>query len=776
MDEARLRVFARAGCFFSGSEFIMKCKLRKSARLAFLLALAHVVSAGPPHEIRPGLSGLWTFHNPESPGLATIGADLTVVGGAPQWFSVYQDDRLSPRIQRDVIVTVAGPGNHLRIPHGIGPNGNGQKTNVFTLVFDVLASSPRDQWHALYQTSLDNGDDAEYFIRRSNSRLGISGLVYSDDSLPRDQWNRIVLSVDLDQGRFFRTYVNGALFMEHTAPARDSRWALDPDEVLFFADDNDENQPLAVAAVAVFSRALTAAEAGALGDPGVCILRATGEAGPQPEWVDPPHSVTVGEWTRFGVRAAESGGLPVQFQVEWSDGRVSDWSDMLPAGETHEFSHVWLEAGDFTPVLRARDMSGAVSEAAAHTLNAAFANTPGRTSGLKVITYNTFDHFAQGTRKQETVGWLREQRPDILALQELSNLTNDALADLSRGWGHGHAAVLREAGWTLGLTSRFPIENVIRHTAGYHRGVLQVRTGGYEVFVVHKSPYNRQQRLEDLARIAPWIQAALSAGRPVIVLGDFNAHSEADAEFLSGQTRLVDWFPAAHLHDGAIDFQVMQGFFDLGLSDAARRFGFESITYPTPLRPAHRPLSEQAWRAEPIDYILTCPILTPRTILFTARERLLDFTSDHYPVVAHIAHPEHSYYRWTEDFGDLADAYPFADPRGDGAKNLLVFVLDGDPTTAGSTWSPRFHRGVEGQRWFEFTRRADSAPVTRQTLLESRDLVSWWELEVYPEGGPPFEILPDPDDPNTERVRFHLDPDDADYRFFRLDVRMNIDT
>lgn len=722
-------------------------------------------------EVPDGLAGYWTFEDSEHPGKAAYGQDLLFEGAAPELLASHRDFRLQSRTLTQVVRTVAGPGNHLRVPHNIGPNGGGQKTNVFSLVLDILAPSPRSLWHALYQTSLPNTDDAEFFMGPPEGRLGITGLVYSDESLPRDEWHRVVLSVDLREGGFFNTYVNGELFFEHSPPAPDSRWALEPDAVLLFADDNQENQSLLVASVAVFSKALSPEDIAAIGDPGIRLLRTAGTP-PAPQWLNPPSQVTVGEWTPFELRALDAENHPVQFQVDWGDGRVGEWTDFVPSGESITLPRVWIEPGTYTPWLRARNQIGALSSGIpAPALTASVAATPENVHGLKVMTYNTFAHFGQRKRVHETAGWLRAQRPDLLALQELSNITRDELADLARSWGHSHAAVMSETGSTLALTSRFPIENVVRHTGGYHRAILQVQTGGYDVFVVHKSPYNRAERLADMDRIGPVIAPLIAAGRSVIVMGDFNAQSEADDAFLATQTQLLQALPASHLKDGYFDYDVMNGYLGLGLVDATAQFGEASVTAPTLLRPPHRPESVRAWRSERIDYILTDGTTSANTTIAYPRERLLEFTSDHYPVVAFIADPTHSYYQWKDDFPGLADPQPLSDPDEDGILNLMEFVLGGDPTVPRSTFPQTVRNQGSGTAVYEFHRRVDSKHTTLQVVQQSNDLIHWTDHPVPSASEGLFVITPDPDHPHLEQVRFSLDSFNQARHFFRLWVQ-----
>ncbi len=220
-----------------------------------------------------GLTGLWEFKDPENPGHATVGADLTVVGVAPQHFGELADQQTEPLTLQGVLATVAGPGNHLSVPHQIGANGGGAKTNMYSLVYDIQLPGAV-QWHSFIQTDLSNMADAEFFVRANAfgssppGSLGRGGLGYSSQAVPRDQWHRMVLTFDLRPGGGIHAYLDGTHFHTYSTASLDSRWGLDPQTVLVFADEDNENQSLFVATLASFDRALTPLEVAALGGPG----------------------------------------------------------------------------------------------------------------------------------------------------------------------------------------------------------------------------------------------------------------------------------------------------------------------------------------------------------------------------------------------------------------------------------------------------------------------------------------------------------------------------
>ncbi len=228
--------------------------------------------------IPEGLVGLWEFSDPENPFRATFGDDLIAVGRAPSHHARLADEGDDPTTASGVIVTSGGPPNHLVANHRIGGNGGGAKTNVYSLVFDVMP--PVDGgWHTFYQADLANRADAAFFMRPNPGggspadSIGRGGIGYSLKPLERGRWQRVAISADLTNGGAIRTFVDGSLFHEHSSQPPDGHWALDPRAVLLFADQDSENTPWAVAMAAIFDHALDADAVQALGGAGVPIIK-----------------------------------------------------------------------------------------------------------------------------------------------------------------------------------------------------------------------------------------------------------------------------------------------------------------------------------------------------------------------------------------------------------------------------------------------------------------------------------------------------------------------
>ena len=63
-------------------------------------------------------------------------------------------------------------------------------------------------------------------------------------------------------------------------------------------------------------------------------------------------------------------------------------------------------------------------------------------------------------------------------------IRSNRLRKEASSWGHSYAATLKEDGYIVGLTSKYPIEVVERLLADMHHGLLHCRTAGIDCFVV----------------------------------------------------------------------------------------------------------------------------------------------------------------------------------------------------------------------------------------------------------------------------------------------------
>lgn len=309
------------------------------------------------------LVGLWEFDDPENLAKASYGDDLTIMGTLPDHLATLPDGKDSPIILNGVIKTQNGVPNYFIATHAIGPNGGGKKTNQYTFAFDALIPETKG-WRSFYQTSFTNQDDTEFAVRPEELTIGrgSGGPGYSSESLTPNRWHRWVISVDLGPEGFFRTYRDGELFCEHTKPAFDLDYALDPGRVLLFADNDGENHPLSIGMVAIFAKALSQAEVLALGGPGTTVREeSTNQA---PSVIAHPNETALfqtGTEQNFTLTINDAEGDSVQAQADWGNGLFSPWTPVQKSGSTLALNNRWNLPGDFAIRVRGRDATGSLS-------------------------------------------------------------------------------------------------------------------------------------------------------------------------------------------------------------------------------------------------------------------------------------------------------------------------------------------------------------------------------------------------------------------------------
>lgn len=197
-----------------------------------------------------GLVGRWTFDNSSDLLEAVTGNPLTLTGS--------HQAVAGPQAGDGAVALDAG--SYYSYTHGIPANGGGSLVNEYSLLFDVMISDPTI-FHCLFQTNPSNSNDGECFIN-TNSQIGVTATSYSGLSLKARHWYRILVCVDNNAS--YRIYANGHQVLEGIAQLVDGRYSLDP-SILFFADDNGEDNLIYAAQLAIFNRCLNAAEVHGLG-------------------------------------------------------------------------------------------------------------------------------------------------------------------------------------------------------------------------------------------------------------------------------------------------------------------------------------------------------------------------------------------------------------------------------------------------------------------------------------------------------------------------------
>lgn len=228
-----------------------------------------VASLADAQNIPSGVTGLWRFQNSTDKLKATVGTDLTTSHPDNSFWFTGPWTVMEPGLSDNGVVQERTY-DYLTVTHGVGANGGGSYVNEYTVLIDYLQTSETALWNgnyynSLFQTATGNGNDGDLFIRgpsRTNSVIGVGDTGYSASTFDSSTWHRIVLSID--NGSFFRVYIDGTLFLDAAGQPIDGRFSLDPSFLLFTDNDGEDAWGL-VGTAAVWNRALTGAEVAGMG-------------------------------------------------------------------------------------------------------------------------------------------------------------------------------------------------------------------------------------------------------------------------------------------------------------------------------------------------------------------------------------------------------------------------------------------------------------------------------------------------------------------------------
>lgn len=259
---------------------------------------------------------------------------------------------------------------------------------------------------------------------------------------------------------------------------------------------------------------------------------------------------------------------------------------------------------------------------------------------FSVITYNVWNGFESELMRQNTfVQWATKQNADVIAFEELNNFTQVTFAELAKKWGHPYAVILKENGYPVGISSRYPITNIYRLIKGMHHGCLYVEVKGISFFVVHFSPFSSVKRMQEADSLIHILQEKGKLKKRTIVLGDFNSFSPHDSVFYAGSGVRDSMYVAQkqskalrNLNDkNEIDYQVIRTFLNAGFYSGYSLLHkkFEA-SYPSQVYPSV-PLSDKI----KIDHILfTKKLKNDCRKVEIIKDPVTDTLSDHYPVRA----------------------------------------------------------------------------------------------------------------------------------------------
>ncbi|NES31749.1 endonuclease/exonuclease/phosphatase family protein [Micromonospora terminaliae] len=262
---------------------------------------------------------------------------------------------------------------------------------------------------------------------------------------------------------------------------------------------------------------------------------------------------------------------------------------------------------------------------------------------LRVMTWNirTGGRDRDGTdRRDRIAAVVADQRPDLLALQELRGLdSGGGLAGLAERVGMAPHLARSCFGQPVAVLVRPPLRvlRASRVRRPFHHAAARVQVGTaagpLTVISTHLNPYSGGRRRME----ADWLAAAVrrTGGDLTLLAGDLNTLEPA-VDHTARLAGLAPLYRRRHLRrDGrTVDTRAVARLLDAGLVDLWPRTGGgepAGLTVPT----RHGGAEFAGMR---LDYLLATPALaaTARAVR-VVRGGDADSASDHYPVVADLA-------------------------------------------------------------------------------------------------------------------------------------------
>ncbi|GAB3655900.1 hypothetical protein GCM10028791_27360 [Echinicola sediminis] len=269
-------------------------------------------------------------------------------------------------------------------------------------------------------------------------------------------------------------------------------------------------------------------------------------------------------------------------------------------------------------------------------------------STIKVLSYNIWNGYDWGKdslRRTQVLKWIDSRNTDIVAFQELCGYSDEKLTADAKYIGHEHSVLLKTSGYSVGVSSKYPIKIKERIFDNMHHGALHCEINGIQVFVVHLSPFSWEKRQTEADELLSRIKGLIANGEDVLVCGDFNALSPVDQNWYSDNKELLDrdlQSDQQHEHVknqrmGLHDYSAMGKFLGAGLYDGIPAFvqnGKQRISNPTLVFAKNKREEEDLIKhGVRIDFILSSYGLANKCVsaeIINQGETIR--LSDHYPV------------------------------------------------------------------------------------------------------------------------------------------------
>jgi exodeoxyribonuclease-3 len=251
---------------------------------------------------------------------------------------------------------------------------------------------------------------------------------------------------------------------------------------------------------------------------------------------------------------------------------------------------------------------------------------------MKIATWNV---NSMNVRLPHVLEWLAANRPDMLVLQELKQVTDAFPAEALSEVGYSSIANGQKTYNGVAVISRTQATDPITEFPGFddpQRRVLAATVGGIRVvdlYVPNGQAVGTEKyeyKLSWLAALRDFLQGELSRHEKLVVLGDFNI-APADEDVHDAEK----WGEA--ILCSPLERKALRGLLDLGLSDVFRKFDQPEKAFSWW---DYRAAGFRRNTGLRIDLILTSDAMTKRcSASYIDKEpRAWERPSDHAPVVA----------------------------------------------------------------------------------------------------------------------------------------------
>ncbi|NDV70151.1 endonuclease/exonuclease/phosphatase family protein [Dysgonomonas sp. 25] len=275
---------------------------------------------------------------------------------------------------------------------------------------------------------------------------------------------------------------------------------------------------------------------------------------------------------------------------------------------------------------------------------------------FKLISYNVYWGMRQDSteNKSKFAEWIRQQDPDIIALQEMNGFTAqnpefapkgsnpNNLQKLAESYGHPYVYIVREPApdgsisFPVAITSKYPIVNVTRTVENASHGFITAEIEGFHFVVTHFHPFSSEKRGYEIDQILATVKSK-PAGWKWLLMGDLNSvspldRSEYDNNLLRDFIR-EDRKKRPHNKnlgkDDELDYTIQQRILDFGFVDAFKMFYPQFVpSAPTKL------FYDQSKHPLRYDYLYVSKNMQKDVVKCEIiKDDFTDVYSDHYPVM-----------------------------------------------------------------------------------------------------------------------------------------------